>query len=67
MERRQTGLPQPRPALDRIAAAILAELHDEWQVFDRRYLSEGFMAGLFTDQPTPPPQVPAQTEPHELD
>lgn len=58
----------PNPsALDRLAAAVLAELHDEWQVFDRRYLSEGSMAQLFTDQPTPPRRLPAQTESHELD
>nr|WP_306323329.1 MULTISPECIES: transposase [unclassified Streptomyces] len=58
----------PNPAaLDRLAAAVLAELHDEWQVFDRRYLSEGSMAGLFTGQSTSPRQVPAQAEPHELD
>lgn len=41
----------PNPAaLDRLAAAVLAELHDEWQVFDRHYLSEASMAELLTTQ-----------------
>ena len=36
-------------ALLRLAACVLIEAHDEWQVFDRRYLSEASVA-----QPTPP-------------
>jgi putative transposase len=33
-------------ALLRLARSVLAEAHDEWQVGDRCYLSEGSMALL---------------------
>ena len=37
--------PNPR-ALLRLAGAVLIETHDEWQVSDRRYLSENSMAQI---------------------
>ncbi|GAB3976548.1 hypothetical protein GCM10029978_063720 [Actinoallomurus acanthiterrae] len=45
----------PNPAAPlRLAGSVLVETHDESQVSDRRYLSEGSMALL--DQPTDNPQ-----------
>jgi len=45
----------PDPAsLLRLAGAVLAEIHDEWQVIDRRILSEASMAKLLE-----PPADPA--------
>ena len=39
-------------ALLRLAACVLIEAHDEWQVSDRRYLSESSMANLSTPSDT---------------
>ena len=36
----------------RLAACVLIEAHDEWQVSDRRYLSEASMAQLTPPAPT---------------
>ena len=51
--------PNP-PALLRLAGSVLIETHDEWQVSDRRYLSEGSMAqiGAFATDPGKEVAVP---------
>jgi transposase-like protein len=38
----------------RLVTAVVAETHDEWQICDRRYLSEGSMNALY-DQPDDDP------------
>jgi hypothetical protein len=54
----------PNPeALLRLAGAVLVKAHDEWQVSDRRYLSEGSMALLTTTirEVAPAQLMPAKT------
>lgn len=45
-------------ALHRLSACVLIEAHDEWQVTDRRYLSEASMAQLNPPEPTALPARP---------
>lgn len=45
----------PNPAaVIRLVGAVLADMHDEWQAGDRRYLSEASMALLYPDSDTGP-------------
>lgn len=44
------------PALLRLASCVLIEAHDEWQVSDRRYLSEESMTDLYKNADTTPRQ-----------
>ena len=51
-------------ALLRLASSVLIEAHDEWQVSDRRYLSEASMALL--NPPEPTALEPRRTDPSEV-
>ena len=40
-------------AIVRLVGAVLMETHDEWQITERRYFSEGSMAAIYA-APAPP-------------
>lgn len=49
----------------RLVTAVVAETHDEWQVCDRRYLSEGSMNALY-DQPDNEPVLLEEITPAKI-
>lgn len=48
-------------ALQRLTSCVLIEAHDEWQVSERRYLSETSMARITPSEPTALTPRPGQT------